>query len=178
MIYIPIILGTSRKERMSEHVARYVHTELSKIKDIETDIIDPRDHITAETIPAWITDEQTEPWKKIAKRADAFIIIVPEYNHGYPGELKILLDSAYKDEYQQKSVALCGVSSGILGGARGVENLKPVLNALYLNVMTEAVYFGQVKDLFDAEGTITDVSYGGRLAKLFEQLLGRLASHN
>lgn len=59
-------------------------------------------------------------------RADGLVIVSPEYNHGYPGEMKLMLDQLYK-EYNRKPVGICGVSSGALGGARMVEQLRLIL---------------------------------------------------
>ncbi len=39
-IFIPVILGTTRKGRMSEHAAKFMAGELAKQKDVETEIID------------------------------------------------------------------------------------------------------------------------------------------
>jgi len=62
--------------------------------------------------------------------SDALIIISPEYNHGYPGELKMLLDLAPRKLYEGKYVGLVGVSSGSLGGARRIQQLMLVIIGL------------------------------------------------
>lgn len=64
-------------------------------------------------------------------RADAFVLMAPEYNHGYPGLLKHVLDTNLK-EYIHKAVGVCGVSAGNFGGTRVIENLLPVLRELGL----------------------------------------------
>lgn len=62
------------------------------------------------------------------ERADGFVLVFPEYNHGYPGALKNILD-ALKDEWVRKPFALVS-TGGISGGMRASENLLPVLQAL------------------------------------------------
>ena len=170
MTFIPVILGTAREGRQSEKVARFVMAELQKVDDVETKLIDPRDFLVH---GAMTRRRDMDSWKDVVTKTDGFVIVIPEYNHGYPGELKILLDAAF-DEYKGKTVALCGVSSGRLGGARAVENIKPVLNALHLHVTTGAVYFSNVKTLFDEKDEITDTTYTERLTKLFDELLGHI----
>jgi NAD(P)H-dependent FMN reductase len=59
------------------------------------------------------------------------VLVVPEYNHGYPGLLKHVLDTNLK-EYIHKAVGICGVSAGGLGGTRVIQNLLPVMRELGL----------------------------------------------
>ena len=42
-LFIPVILGTPRQGRMSEHVARFVHGEVGKLPHVETELIDVRE---------------------------------------------------------------------------------------------------------------------------------------
>src|ERR1044071_5904539 len=84
-LYIPVILGTARKGRASEQVARFVHGEVAKRAGVETELIDIRDL----KLP---TDDEGESIKDAdfsakMSRADALVVVVPEYNHGYPGVL-------------------------------------------------------------------------------------------
>jgi NAD(P)H-dependent FMN reductase len=64
-------------------------------------------------------------------KADALVIVSPEYNHGYSGLLKHVLDSCLK-EYIHKAVGIVGVSAGPFGGTRVIENLLPVMRELGL----------------------------------------------
>ena len=85
-LFIPVILGTVRQGRMSEHVARFVHAELSKREGVETELVDIRElNIAADDEGGGARDER---FTETAARADAFVLVVPEYNHGYPGLLK------------------------------------------------------------------------------------------
>ncbi len=166
--YIPIILGTARKGRRSENVANYVLKEILK-KDIKSEIIDARDYRTADTDNTGNLPQAKKLAEKINK-ADGLIIVSPEYNHGYPGELKMMLDLLYK-EYASKPVGFCGVSIGILGGARAVEQLRTVSIEFHMVPIREAVYFSTVQDLFDEKGEIKDNSYSQRLEALFNELV-------
>lgn len=168
-LYIPIILGTARSGRHSEKAARFVLGEVQKISEIETDLIDVRDFIIG------ITDNSEESGiaKKLAEKitqADGFIIVSPEYNHGYPGELKLMLDTLY-EQYGRKPLAICGVSSGGLGGARMVEQLRLVAIEFHMVPIREAIYFSSVKKLFDEKGIIQDQSYEAKIKKMMDELL-------
>ena len=76
-------------------------------------------------------------------RADALVLVSPEYNHGYPGLLKHVLDTSLK-EYIHKAVGVAGVSAGVFGGARAIQNLIPVLRELGLVTIFWDVNFTSV----------------------------------
>ena len=152
-LYIPLILGTPRKGRASENVARFVLGELEKRVGVETELIDVRDLRLS-------PEDEGEAIKEAGfsskmSRADGLVIVTPEYNHGYPGLLKHALDSNLK-EYIHKAVGLCGVSAGPFGGTRVIENLLPVLRELGLVTIFWDVNFSSVHKAFDAEGNLTD----------------------
>lgn len=161
---IPVLLGTARDGRCSEYAARYVH-KLLKLKGIESDFIDPRDYHEKKTFEK----EHIKPWSDIMRAADGLIIVSPEYNHGYPGPLKEMIDILY-EEYARKPVAVCGVSAGGLGGARMAEQIKLVTIELHMCPIRESVYFSNCHDLWNEDGSIKDTSYEARCQKMFEEL--------
>lgn len=152
-LLIPIILGTSRPGRRSERVAtymlRYVEEHLSD--RVQTQIIDPKEYDT----PLEGRDEKDPKYNELVAKADGFFIISPEYNHGYPGSLKRLLDSALK-EYIHKPVALCGVSNGPWGGARVIEALVNVVRELGLVVTFNDVNISHVSKVLSEDGEPQD----------------------
>ena len=72
-------------------------------------------------------------WRDAIIRADGLVIVTPEYNHGYPGTLKAVLDLLLR-EYVHKAVAFVGVSAGIWGGTRVIEAMVPMVRELGLAV--------------------------------------------
>lgn len=168
-MFIPIILGTAREGRRSERVARLVLEE-AEAAEFETELIDVREIAVEAT-----GKEHPRLFEFSAKiaRADGLVIVAPEYNHGYPGELKIFLDSMY-DEYELKPLGICSVSSGEVGGARMVEALRLVALELGLVPIRSAVHFRSVNDLFDETGALIDSSYRERVRGMLDEL-SRLA---
>ncbi len=167
-LFIPIILGTARQGRQSENVARFVFEEATKRADVETELID------VQKLPMRL-DDAGEQMKDTAfsatiDRCDGIIIVVPEYNHGYPGLLKHALDMNLK-EYIHKAVGICGVSAGTFGGARVIEALLPVMRELGLVTIFEDVNFGNVGKLFDEQGSLLDQSYVRRVGKFLNELI-------
>ncbi|MDD5317199.1 MAG: NAD(P)H-dependent oxidoreductase [Candidatus ainarchaeum sp.] len=152
-MYVPVILGTAREGRESGKVARFVLGEARKF-GFESEVLDVRDY----GVPATDRSGGSPAAKRLAEkvsRADALIFVSPEYNHGYPGELKMMVDLLV-EEYAGKPAAICAVSSGAVGGARMVEQLRLVLIQLRVVNVPEAVYFPEVGKLFDADGEIID----------------------
>jgi NAD(P)H-dependent FMN reductase len=167
-LFIPVVLGTARQGRASEHVARFVHGELRKRAGVESELVDIRG------LNVSVSDEggaaRDERFSELAARADAFVLVVPEYNHGYPGLLKHALDTNLK-EYVHKAVGVCGVSAGPFGGTRVIENLLPVLRELGLVAIFWDVNFSSVRNAFDAEGNLKETAYVRRLDKFFKELI-------
>jgi len=167
-LFIPVILGTARKGRLSEHAAKFVFEIVKKRAGVETQFVDVKDFGLSATDNTE-TSAKAKKFGGLVARADALLIVSPEYNHGYPGELKLALDQAYK-QYARKPVAICGVSGGGLGGARMVEQLRQVVIELSMVPVRGAVYFSKVNELFDASGNIADASYEAKVNKLLEEL--------
>jgi NAD(P)H-dependent FMN reductase len=167
-LYIPVILGTARKGRASENVARFVLSEVARREGVESELIDIRDlRITFEDEGEAAKDAQ---FSEKMNRADALVIVVPEYNHGYPGLLKHALDTNLK-EYIHKAVGLCGVSAGGFGGTRVIENLLPVMRELGLVTIFWDGNFSGAHKLFDESGALLDQSYVKRIDKFLKELI-------
>jgi NAD(P)H-dependent FMN reductase len=115
-------------------------------------------------------DPRSEPWQEAMLRADGLVIVTPEYNHGYPGELKIVLDSLY-GEYVHKPVAICGVSMGPFGGVRVVEQLRQVVIELSMVPLRNAMYFSGARQAFGEDGQPLDAALVTRLQPMFDELL-------
>ncbi|MCX6779068.1 MAG: NAD(P)H-dependent oxidoreductase [Candidatus Magasanikbacteria bacterium] len=166
-MFIPIILGTAREGRQSEKAAQFVLEEVLKY-GLESEILDVRDF----RLPATDASKQSDVAKKLAEkitRADGLIVVSPEYNHGYPGELKMMLDMLYT-EYAHKPLGICGVSMGGLGGVRMVEQLRQVATELHMVNIREAIYFSGIQNLFE-NGKIKDESFGGRVKTMLDELV-------
>jgi NAD(P)H-dependent FMN reductase len=145
-----------------------VATELGKREAVETELIDIR------SLPVPIDgvgeDIKLPQFSLAAARADALILVVPEYNHGYPGLLKHVLDTNLK-EYIHKAVGICGVSAGGFGGTRVIQNLLPVMRELGLITSFWDGNFSNVQSMFDAEGILLDPSYTRRIEKFLKELI-------
>ena len=169
-VFLPVILGTNRKDRQSEHVAKWVCSKMRERDDIETQLFDvrdfelPRDHYGTEI------GHLFPEWRDAIIRADGLVIVTPEYNHGYPGALKSVLDLLLK-EYIHKAVAFVGVSAGPWGGTRVIESMVPMVRELGLAVTFSDLNFPLVGSKFDGEGKLLDDAYEKRVVGFLDELV-------
>lgn len=143
---VKVILGTTREGRFGDKPAHWILGEAGQRAGVQAELLDLRDH------PLPFYDRPTSPvreggvypspavtrWAAEIAATDAFIVVSPEYNHGYPGVLKNALDHIFP-EWGRKPIGF--VSYGNAGGARAVEQLRlvavelamwPIRTALHL----------------------------------------------
>jgi NAD(P)H-dependent FMN reductase len=165
---IPVILGTSRKGRLSAHAARFVCQELRKRDGVLTEVIDIAD------LEHHLDDNGQgtgDPrFAASIARADGIVIVAPEYNHGMPGLLKHVLDSCLK-EYIHKAAGIVAVSAGPFGGTRVVETSLPILRELGLVTIFWDVNVGSVGKAFDESGKLLDDAFIRRTDKFLGELI-------
>lgn len=167
-IFIPVLEGTTRSKRQSIHAANFVAKVGEEFEELKTLLVDP---LSFEFPYDGNDKENKDPrYTKITKEADGFFIVVPEYNHGYPGSLKRMLDSELQN-YIHKPVAFAGVSAGPWGGVRAIENLVPVVRELGMVAVKIDVQFPNIKDLFNDKGELQDEAYIRRVKKAWTELI-------
>lgn len=163
-INLVVILGTDRENRESEKAAKFILNILKDRKEFEVEYVDPREFkITQETV-------KIPKFSEITAKADALLIVTPEYNHGFPGTLKTLMDTEYPN-YMHKAAAIAGVSDGPWGGVRAIELLIPYLKAVGLSIARYDMQFPFAPKLFDENNQISDDSYTKRTNSMLDELL-------
>ncbi len=128
---IQIIISTTRPGRFADKPVAWVVDRLGQRDDLSFEVVDLRDHplphFASEMAPA--RGGRDYPNAEVARlgqtldRADGYIILTAEYNHGYPAVLKNALDHVFP-ELNRKPVAFVGY--GNVGGARAIEQLRLV----------------------------------------------------
>jgi len=165
MLNIPVILGSVRDDRKSIFPAKLMVEKLQQA-GFESQLVDfkqlPLPFFDNALMPVQMYPNYPYPnvqaWSKIADAADAFIIVAPEYNHGYSGVLKNALDWLFI-EFERKPVGLVGVSSGSVAGARAIEQLRPIMENFTMFAMRETVMFAKAAEVFDESGKLLDEKY-------------------
>jgi NAD(P)H-dependent FMN reductase len=165
---MPVILGTTRKGRMSVHAARFIVGQIEKRSGVVTDLID------ISKVPMPIDDAgegiKDQQFSERMMSADALVIVTPEYNHSFPGLLKHVLDSCLK-EYIHKAAGLVGVSAGPFGGIRAIQDFLPVMRELGLVNIFWDLNFGNVSNVFDESGKLLDQAFIARADKFLNELI-------
>ncbi len=169
-LFIPVLLGTSRKNRESENVAKWVCGKMRERDDIETKLFDVRDFDLPRDDYGTAIGSHFPEWRDAIIKADGLVIVTPEYNHGYPGTLKSVLDLLLK-EYIHKVVALVGVSAGPWGGTRVIESMVPMVRELGLAVTFNDLNFSKVAGKFDDDGKLIDEGYEKRAHRFLDELV-------
>ena len=175
-----IILGSTRDGRLSDKIGKTI-IKLIDVHEVCAEIIDLRDYplpFLADAVPPAdrkvITDPAVKKWSDKIKQADAFIIVAPEYNAGYPGVLKNALDSLYV-EWNNKPVALVTYSGGPSGGARVYAQLKEVLtHGLKMVLAPKHIMIPSSYKAFNADGSLADRSIEKQINEIIKQLQGAL----
>lgn len=168
-LFIPIILGTGREGRHSEKVATYVLSRAQQSNLFQTQLVDVRDFASPVTFRLSDGNQVIKPFQEIVKKSHGLIIVTPEYNHGIPGELKILIDSLYV-EYKDKPVGICATSDGSWAGTRAVEHLYQVLIGVEAHPLKKTLLFPNVDKTFDDQGNLNDPTQDERTQKFLEMI--------
>jgi NAD(P)H-dependent FMN reductase len=143
MSALVVIVGSVREGRFGPVVADWFVGQAKQRDDLSVDVIDLVD-----------TPIPSASFASRIDAADAFVVVTPEYNHGYPGPLKAAIDSVGR-EWQAKPVGF--VAYGVLsGGLRAVEQLRIVFAELHTVTIRETVSFHGARERFDEHGTPRD----------------------
>ena len=146
MLQIKVIVGSTREGRFSEKLLPWLQSNLATRKDLNIEILDLRDHplplFDQPISPAYVQNgnyghESVRAWGRKISEADGYIMIAPEYNHGYSAVLKNALDVVY-GEWNKKIVSF--VSYDSVGGGRAVEQLRQVSVELQMASTRNAVH--------------------------------------
>lgn len=173
MHFIPIILGSTRRGRLSDRVGFFmegklrgsslVETELLDLLEYDFPIMEERLHRRDDPPPGLV-----EYAAKI-DRAAALLVVTPEYNNGYPGVLKNALDYLHP-EYRRKPVGIVTVSAG-RGGGTCLAQLRLVTLGLGAFPIPAAMLVTQVQDQFDESGAPLDPKWDAAADRFIETLL-------
>jgi NAD(P)H-dependent FMN reductase len=163
--HVLVIEGSTRSARFADTVTRWLIPIVEARPDLTAELADLRDwsfpyydraRPASQTTPEDY-EEKVRPWAELVGRADGFIIITPEYNHGYPAVLKSALDALY-GEWVRKPVAFVSYG-GWSGGVRAVEQLRLVAVELQMAPVRGSVVLQFAPRLFDEEGRMQNAPF-------------------
>lgn len=153
---LQVITASTRPGRQGEAIAEWVQRLAADHAGFQVEVVD-LDHVGLPLLDEpnhprmqQYTKDHTRAWSATVSRADAFVIVLPEYNHSFPAALKNALDYLYL-EWADKAVGLVSYG-GVSGGLRAVGALKPVLAALRMVPALEAVSIPNFAGFINDEG--------------------------
>lgn len=167
MLKIQVIVGSTRDNRHGLQVAEWIFNLAKSYSDWGVEIVDLKE---------WDLPMYNEPKPEIAQKwmakiaeADGYIIVTPEYNHGYPASLKNALDYPY-EEWEKKAVGFVGYSRGRGAGIRSVEQLRQVAVELNMANVPTAIYVANAWEAFEENGNPKDLKLNDLVKEFFDDL--------
>lgn len=174
---IMVMNSSVREHRAASIVLPWVVSAVKKHQDIDVDVVDLKEldlpMLNTAVHPISANGQYDEPkataWAKRVAEADSFILVVAEYNHGYPAAIKNALDWVAQG-WWYKPVSFVSYG-GLSGGIRAVEQLRQVVLELRMFPLHEAVHIPFVRDAFNEQGQPVRESMNDNLEKLVDELL-------
>lgn len=147
---IVVVIGSTRVGRAGDRIAKWFVGQAQPRSDLAIDIMDLADT----TLPVILSTSAglSDGVAKLGERlgaADGFVIVTPEYNHGYPASLKNAIDW-YFSEWAAKPVAFVSYG-GRAQGIRAVEQLRQVFAELHATTLRDGVSLALETDV-DSNG--------------------------
>src|SRR5680860_1843882 len=173
-VRVMAIMGSPRQGRVGETVAKWFVSVAEQRSDMSIELIDLRDW------PLPFFNEPKSPssgeyaveakvWSEKIGVGEAFVIITPEYNWGYPGVLKNALDHLYF-EWNDKPVSFVGYGS-VSGGSSSVRQLRQVVSELLMLPLRNEVLIQAPWEKFDEQGNLNDYAFVESANTLLDQLV-------
>jgi NAD(P)H-dependent FMN reductase len=155
---LTVILASTRPGRAGERIADWFtrrarghgafDVELVDLAELDLPFVDEPNHPRLRRY----TKQHTKDWSARVDAADAFVFVMPEYNHGFTAPLKNALDFLHA-EWRHKPVGVVSYG-GVAAGTRAVQQLKPVLVALRMLPVMEAVNIPFHTQFIDEDGRL------------------------
>lgn len=175
---LAVIVGSVREGRYGLRVAGWFLDQVAQRDDVKVDVVDLAETplpVVQQAHPVPTGEYRSPDVRAFAQRigaADAFVVVTPEYNHSFPGPLKLAIDSVHP-EWAAKPVGFVSYG-GVAGGLRAVEHLRPVFAELHAVTIRETVNFYLVDDPLDEHGQLRNPAHGDAVQAAAAQLLDQL----
>jgi NAD(P)H-dependent FMN reductase len=153
---LQVIIGSTRPGRAGLAVGRWIVEHAIKDGEFDVEVVD----LAEVALPMLdepkhpglkdYTHEHTKAFSATIARADAYVLVLPEYNHGYTAPVKNALDFLLH-EWAHKPIGLVSYG-GVSGGIRATQALRPTLSALKMIPLAEGVIIPFVQTFLDGTG--------------------------
>jgi len=154
------IIASTRSQRRGEPIARWLAEIASARGDMTHELVDLASFdlplLTAATPPMSreAREDVARGWARTIAAADGYVVVVPEYNHGYPAALKNALDHLFH-EWRRKPIGFVSYG-GLSGGVRAVEQLRQVAVELAMVPVRSQVAIPRIWSALSDEGELRE----------------------
>ncbi len=172
---LQVVIGSTRPGRVGPAVAGWITDRAKQQGDFEVEVTD----LAELNLPLFdephhprlgqYVHQHTMDWSAIVDRSDAFVFVIPEYNHTFNAAIKNALDYLHS-EWQNKPAGIV-TYGGASGGAHAARALEPVLSALRM-VPGGTVSVQGVREHLDEAGRVAPTQQMNAAATA---MLGQLA---
>jgi chromate reductase len=162
---LTLIVGTNRPDSNTRKVARNVESVYAELNvplhvldlaQLPPEIFSPSSY--AEKPKAF------HPFADAILKSHGLIIVTPEYNGSVPGVLKYFIDMLkFPESFEKRPVCFVGLSAGIWGALRPVEQLQQIFGYRNAFIYPERVFLPQIYNLLDDAGKLSNPELLGRL---------------
>jgi NAD(P)H-dependent FMN reductase len=157
-VELKIISGTDRPDSNAIRVSRYLKRQYEQL-GAGVEIVDLKE-FPLPAVKGGPYGKKNKPVSDFIRpilQADALVIITPEYNGGYPGILKLMIDYLpFPEAFEKLPICFVGESAGAFGALRAVEQLQLVVGYRNAYLFPERVFINRVKQNFDEKEGIKD----------------------
>src|SRR5580704_9066788 len=162
---IVIISGTNRPGSNTRKVTTHVEA-VYKSLDVPFQLLDLA-HLPPEIFSPSSYAEKPAAFQKFIDAilaADGLVVVSPEYNGGIPGVLKYFIDMLpFPESFEHRPVCFVGLSAGIWGALRPIEQLQAIFGYRNAFVFPERVFMPGIGKLLDEHGKFTHAELEKRL---------------
>jgi len=168
---LTIISGTNRPESNTKKVTDIVvqiyrdlgvPLQLLDLQELPPDLFAPAAY--AAKPPAFAR------FANAVLEADGLVVVMPEYNGSMPGVLKVFIDHLkFPESFESRPVCFVGLSAGIWGCLRGVEQLQQIFGYRNAYVFPKRVFLPGISNAFNAQGGLANSENFQRLREQAEE---------
>ena len=171
-LQLAVVIGSTREGRFGGQVAKWFADLASETDLFEIDLVDLKDFGFPQEMGQGFPrmgqyPDSIKPFAERMAKADAFVFVTPEYNHGYPASLKSALDSIFA-EWLAKPASFISYG-GAMGGVRAIEQLRTVAAELHMVDIRDTLSIPFVFGAFE-NGKVKDENYAKSASEIVKQL--------
>ncbi|HCI71721.1 MAG TPA: NADPH-dependent oxidoreductase [Balneola sp.] len=155
---LSIISSTDRTNSWSLKLSNYI-SRLYAERNVKAKVVSLEDFPLADVVGGKYGKEITsiKKFREPILEADGIIFVIPEYNGGFPGILKMFIDYLpFPGAFEKMPMAFVGEASGAFGALRPVEQFQMIANYRNALQFPERVFIPRVSKEFDPETGLVD----------------------